>query len=229
MLQQGLVPCWLVTIFAFMVKSVPGQPHFISYGNGNMISNKGIICKTIQFPSKQMNYAEQLSLWMNIHPFCVFCSDWRSPEVCVYVTRTNWSVIYIRYVQCQMRSGRSHAMAKAISRAATLVIYEPDWLGYPLLHYLMNWLYYLSLSLEREWCVCWARTGNHSVTLDARMIWLMQALSWYVGRAVLKGFPWLWSEDYLGSPKFLGPCLQIGLIPKLCPLGARISDYPGFS
>lgn len=153
-----------------------------------MISNKGIICKTIQFPSKQMNYAEQLSLWMNIHPFCVFCSDWRSPEVCVYVTRTNWSVIYIRYVQCQMRSGRSHAMAKAISRAATLVIYEPDWLGYPLLHYLMNWLYYLSLSLEREWCVCWARTGNHSVTLDARMIWLMQALSLACWKGSLKRF-----------------------------------------
>lgn len=159
-----------------------------------MIFNKGIFCRAFQFPSKQMSYSEQLFLWMNIDPFCVFCSDWRRPgEVCVYITRAlSWSVINIMYVQCQMRSGRSLAMGKVVSRAATLVSCEHDWLGCSLLHYPMNWLYCVSLSLEPEWWVCWARTGNHSVTLDAGRIWLMQALSLASQKAVLKDFPWLW-------------------------------------
>lgn len=41
-------------------------------------------------------------------------------------------------------------MDKAISRVASLVSHERDWLDCPLLHYLMNWLLYLSLSLGFE-------------------------------------------------------------------------------
>lgn len=159
-----------------------------------------------------------------IDPFCVFCSDWGGPGGVCVCHKTQ--LLGVLSTSCMFNVT---SMDKAISRVATLISDERDWLDCPLLHYLMNWLYYLSLSLGCEWCVFWARTGNHSVALDARIIWLMQALSLACRKGSLKRFSLtlIWRLFWL---------IQIAWslssnwsYSKLCPLGVRVSDYPDFS
>lgn len=179
-----------------------------------------------------MNYPEQLALWMN--------KNWSLLCILLWLKKPRRSLSMSRdpfYLECYVHHVCSvsdvvwevTSMDKAILRVATLVSDEHDWLDCPLLHYLMNWLYYLSLSLGCEWCACWARTGNHSVTPDARIIWLMQASSLACRKGSLKrsSLTLIWRLFCL---------IQIAWslssnwsYSKLCPLGVRVSDYPYFS
>lgn len=177
-----------------------------------------------------MSYHEQLLLWMKLIPSVYFALTEEAQEKSVYVTRLSYLEWYLCHV-CSMPDvdWEVTSMDKAISRVATLISDERDWLDCPVLHYLMNWLYYLSLSLKCEWCVFWARTGNHSVALDARIIWLMQALSLACRKGSLKRFSLTLISRLFWLIQIAWSLSSNWSYSKLCPLGVRVSDYPDFS
>jgi hypothetical protein len=129
-----------------------GLFYLLSCRNRNIIFNKGTIFKEYS-NSFQTNDLFRTVFTVNeyLSLLCIFFCTKEAHKNSMYMSeKATWNVIYIMYIQFQMRSGKSHATDKAIARAVTLISYEHDWLGCPLLHYLRNWLYSLSLSLEHE-------------------------------------------------------------------------------
>lgn len=147
-----------------------------------MISNKGIICKTINFHLNKWAIMNNFHCEWNWSLLCILL--WlRRPRrsLCMSQDPITWSVIYVMYVQCHIY-GQSHFKSCHLNQWWT-------WLaGLPPSSLPDELALLLVLVTGCEWCVFWARTGNHSVALDARIIWLMQALSLACRKGSLKRF-----------------------------------------
>lgn len=158
---------WFLHFFSFMGSWRSALFHHLPCGMATF-------SRTFYFHQNKWPVLNRFLLWMNY--LCAFCSDWRKPtggldkSLRALLTWSNSCILHIYWGLDRVWKVTSHRWG------CTLISYSGKNISS-----FITWEIGFSFipcpcKLGCEWCVCQARTGNHSVTWNANMFWLMLAL-----------------------------------------------------